>query len=312
VDIVSAENADWPPAPTEVPPVPSRLPDATLVPGSLNQGETKFVQSQANSVVAEPPVSPSRTMASLPTVAQPLEANVIEGIPVAVENGRQVELNLEKEQKREETAETAVLGDELVLENEPFVPPGDETIINVNVIEPTRDSSENSHVMVDEIKETYPSSQAAVEETEAVKPELDAKTEGIHEIQHENEESTIHSDEQLEKVEEAPALLPIVVDIFDGVYRPLFYPLSLEMQEGFEILSEGATEKQAGLERPLLPDMAEDLLRSPLRDLFVALRAALGDDWDESRGTEMILHEKALGLKIGEVSLHTHFELGLG
>jgi hypothetical protein len=133
-----------------------------------------------------------------------------------------------------------------------------------------------------------------------------------HEHEHEHDELSEEQEDEEEQEQEQdeetgePKFSPIVIEIITNALRPLFFPLS---EHNAELCTRFTRPDSDDWEcepyDPLLPGLADELYKAPLRDVFVALRARLGEEWDESRGTEMILHERNLGLKIGEVSTDT-------
>lgn len=171
----------------------------------------------------------------------------------------------------------------------------DTVNLDVHTVDGTvaEDDQEDGALAADEVPLTEEADHA---EDHPEEPEHDE----LSEEQEEQEEQ-----EQDEETGE-PKFSPIVIEIITNALRPLFFPLS---EHNAELCTRFTRPDSDDWEcepyDPLLPGLADELYKAPLRDVFVALRARLGEEWDESRGTEMILHERNLGLKIGEVSTDT-------
>ena len=311
---------EWPPAPTSIPAVPSRLPEASLVPTLLQHGEGKILRSEVNSIAAEPPASPTKTLLSInvlayrppsPPVAAGLlnpepgypDKGLIEVFPDVVDAAAE-----ETNNKASEAApaiptnvEVGTIGAESGISQDPLE---GKTIDVISTDKAQHKGNEASA----ELSSGDSSTDDAVEENDQAltngydqsQPNVDVQPEGEHhDVEHdEHSHATGDYNEQAGE-QDYP---PIIVEIAPGVVRPLFFPLPKELWSEIERSDVAEGDEKSDPERALLPGLAVELFKAPLRDLFVALRAVLGEDWDESRGTEMILHEKALGLKIGEVS----------
>ena len=324
--VVNPTSADWPPAPTSVPAVPSRLPEASLIPPGIQHEEGRLLLSEVNSIAAEPPASPTKTIASfaLPGMSRPpsppiadqgaavagLEDGIdsdkpaIEGFPVAASTSNSGRAKVDSDSAALTVEETVpVVQSEKAPESSPNVADGNgsqpdaqvkpvDQVLNTangaveSVVAPIGDHGDS---IVDQAKEAAPVEGSGHEEAEHV------------DAQHDEHDELSHEEQDEETGE--PKYAPIVIEIVTNALRPLFFPLSEDNAESTERMTRPDSEDwETEPYNPLLPGMAEELYKAPLRDVFVALRAVLGEDWDESRGTEMILHERSLGLKIGEVS----------
>lgn len=347
---------EWPPAPTSIPPVPSRLPEATLIPPEVQHEEGKLdplnsrSELEVNSIAAEPPASPSRTVVSTSFVL-PGTSTRPPSPPVGGEGtGGVMLVPGSTEGVKEEDGEVAVQGESN----------GEGEVVHetVDVAASTTDGavlgegagSAGTTAAVEEAKrgslteaseqpenDTKPAEAVGIE-TETVKVDAhpvdgavveDGEEDGVHaddevplteeadhaehdpeehdhdELSEEQEDEEEQEQEQDEETGE-PKFSPIVIEIISNALRPLFFPLS---EHNAELCTRFTRPDSDDWEcepyDPLLPGLADELYKAPLRDVFVALRARLGEEWDESRGTEMILHERNLGLKIGEDNKYT-------
>jgi hypothetical protein len=318
---------EWPPAPTSIPAVPSRLPEASLVPSLLQHDEGKILRSEVNSIAAEPPASPSKTLLSINALAsRPPSPPVATGLPsqepdssdkALIEVASDV-VDAAAEETKDKASEAALVNPANTETGTIVVESGinqdsliAKTIEVISTDEARHEGNEASAAKPEapaELSSTDALTKDAVDEhdqalrngREHSQPNVEDQPEGEHhDVDH--DEHDHHTGDYNEHTGEQD-YPPIIVEIVPGVVRPLFFPLAKELWSEIERSDVPEGDERSDPERPLLPGLAVELFKAPLRDLFVALRAVLGEDWDESRGTEMILHEKALGLKIGEVS----------
>lgn len=335
--------AEWPPAPTSVPAVPSRLPEASLVPPGVQHGEGHVLLSEVNSIAAEPPASPSKTVASfaLPGMSRPPSPPVVaEGLgeatsltagedagvgtvtaesrsPIAQVIGT---TSLANDAAAAVTAAEATVAGEQVHQDKHEILAGSEAGAAAHAEARSEDVAGETKTLLDETTTT----EVAVAENDTAG--VDAKSAGnddaleedqLHdeaapaeeadydEANYADDHDELSHEEEVEQDDETgePKFSPIVIEIVTNALRPLFFPLSEANAEATERFTRPDHEDwETEPYEPLLPGKAEKLYKAPLRKVFNALRTALREDWDESRGTEMILHERTLGLKIGEVS----------
>lgn len=318
---------EWPPAPTSIPAVPSRLPEASLIPSLLQHEEGKIMRSEINSVAAEPPASPSKTLLSVNALAsRPPSPPVAAGPPIeepattdktsidAVPDVVDAAVDETKDKATEAALvipadiETGTIAAESgksqdfsegktadIVSNDG--PRRESNEVLVTKTEASAESNSTDALTKDAVEEHDQTLMHVHEHTQSnVEDQPEGEQHGADHDEHDHHAGDYneHTGEQ-----DYP---PIVIEIVPGVVRPLFFPLAKELWSEIERSDVPEGDEKSDPERPLLPGLAVELFKAPLRDLFVALRAVLGEDWDESRGTEMILHEKALGLKIGEVS----------
>jgi hypothetical protein len=346
---------EWPPAPTSIPPVPSRLPEATLIPPEVQHEEGKLnplnarseLEVEVNSIAAEPPASPSRTVASTSFVlpgtstrppSPPVGVEGTGGVRLAPGSKEVVEGN-EGEGQGESKGEDEVLHKTVDV----AVPATDggvlgEGTVSAGTTAAVEEAKRGSLTEASEQPENDAEPAEAVGiETETVKVDAhpvdgavaeDGEQGEVHaddevpltEVDHAEDDPEEHDHDELSEEQEdeeeqeqeqdeetgEPKFSPIVIEIISNALRPLFFPLS---EHNAELCTRFTRPDSDDWEcepyDPLLPGLADELYKAPLRDVFVALRARLGEEWDESRGTEMILHERNLGLKIGEVSTDT-------
>ncbi len=98
--------------------------------------------------------------------------------------------------------------------------------------------------------------------------------------------------------DESSAGPPAIMIAFNETdHRPLFERIPKSSTEA----AMAVHTDESDLPEPLLPNMGDELYKVPLSELFVALRLALKDTMDEEKGNEMVLFEKDLGLRVGEV-----------
>lgn len=316
---IESTSTDWPPAPTSVPPVPSQLARATAIPQELEHAEGKLSRSEVNSVVAEPPASPALTVASTAQHSEAAQIFTVEqasSLPSAHDQKADV-IDTEAEPLVQPTEHDSVqeeaVGDDFETVKSPAEP--SKTLVETDTIEESKSHPSPRIQDVSDSVNATTTLQSHVESRETL-PLLVKEHAKADEIKANGQDDAQHNDtEEANDGEDHPEQPTfILVERVDGVYQPLFTPIPLDLQDALRLeldsrstevsVDEDAqTEVVTDFASPLISeDVAEDLLKAPLSDLFTTLRAALGSDWDENRGSEMFLSEKKLRLRIGEVS----------
>lgn len=317
---IESTSTDWPPAPTSVPPVPSQLARATAIPQELEHAEGKLSRSEVNSVVAEPPASPALTVASTAQHSEAAQIPTVEqasSLPSAHDQKADV-IDTVAEPLLASTEHDSVQEEEAVgVDFEAVKSPAEtsKTLVETDTIEESKSHPSPRVQDVSDSVNVTTTLQSHVESRETL-PLLVTEHAKADEIKANGQDDAQHNDtEEANDGEDHPEQPPfILVERVDGVYQPLFTPIPLDLQDALRLeldsrstevsVDEDAqTEVVTDFASPLISeDVAEDLLKAPLSDLFTTLRAALGSDWDENRGSEMFLSEKKLRLRIGEVS----------
>lgn len=326
-DTPAPAASDWPPTPTEVAPVPSLVPTVQDLPPSVlakHKEANVVTASEANSARAEAPRSPRmEEVRSVVGVGQEKEEECgvvgedhIEGLKEVGDNqpdesrleeeeGQVVEYEDGPTDRIEQDREEEAQEEEQQQQRDEGGNAADQTVYyeaeeGADAAHPHEEEEEAHEESTDvRVNATDFSSEQIVQDQGAQGSMSHWATDEAH-YEQSNEDS---DDETLEE------LHPIVLAIREDYHRALFAPIPEEFGYEYPQLSSGDkagdVESLAKPPAPLLENMSEHLANAPLSELFLALRAELGGVWDEDRGNEMVLHEKDLGLRIGEDNKHT-------
>lgn len=279
-------DASWPPAPTDVPPVPSLLPSALAVPPTAQHEEGKIQDrgsGGAESVVADLGQVPLDD--DVPRDGDAASERVEPALSRGSDGGY---TNDARAPGTTGTAPPSV-GDQDAQWPAPTEVPPVPSLLPSALAVP--DAGEPSGGERRERRE---------ESVRAEPAGSVVRGAGSHQSR--------ERENGAESVDEVPSVIgdsstddhavPLVLVINETSHQPLFAPLPSGMRY----------DAPKTLGQPLLAGMAVDVFRAPLSEVFQALRDALAERDDEfsvKRGKELVLDVPALQLSLGEVSRPT-------
>ncbi len=122
-------------------------------------------------------------------------------------------------------------------------------------------------------------------------PSTDEYDELIEQQHHDHDQVHVDVEEDLEESME-DVIPPILLIFSDVLSRSLFFPLPNDVDSPSSLVGDVVLEQKV-----------EEIAHAPLEEFFAELRLALGEEWDETRGIDMVLEQRDVQLTIKEVSL---------